>query len=112
MHCCNWAVLSSITCVASPRNRPRKAFPEADSRRTSPSPVGRSYIVYTTVTKSPDSLPGSQTRAGRRSRRFTRRSRAEHPRLEVRRNLESRLEDDEPLLGHLADGVGGPFLRV
>src|SRR5438067_5206313 len=61
MHCCNWAVLSSITCVYVSSRRPRKAFSEADSPTGTPLPRTRSYIVPSAVTKSPDSLSSGQT---------------------------------------------------
>src|SRR5689334_975609 len=62
MHCCNWAVLSSITCVLVSSRRPRKALSEADSPVSSPMPRARSYMVPGAVTKSPHLLSLKQTR--------------------------------------------------
>src|SRR5512133_819302 len=158
MHCCNWAVLSSITSVSVSSRRPRKALSEANSHRAPLLPGVRSYMVAGAVTKSPDSLSSQQTQrtldAAPGSVRVAldgTASEAGHPedreheaheadgdpdpgdeeqeddpdtdecdayadhrvRVPAQPQTEtSRLENDEPLLGHLADRVGGAFLRV
>src|SRR6476661_5699981 len=63
MHCCNWAVLSSITLVSVSSRRPRKALSEADSRGAPLAPGVRSYIVAERVTKSPLLLSPAQTQS-------------------------------------------------
>src|ERR1700746_3858834 len=62
MHCCSWAVLSSIPLVSVSSRRPRKALSEADFRRAPLVPGTRSYIVAGAVTKSPYSLSREQTK--------------------------------------------------
>src|SRR6266550_989282 len=62
MHCCNWAVLSSITSVSVSSPKARKALLEADSSRTPVLPGVRSYMVAGAVTKSLDLLSPQQTK--------------------------------------------------
>src|SRR5215472_10292259 len=61
MHCCNWAVLSSITLVSVSSRRPRKALSEADFHGAPLAPGTRSYIVAGAVTKSPHLLSSVKT---------------------------------------------------
>src|SRR5438067_6645531 len=105
MHCCNWAVLSSITCLfVSPYQTP-KAFSEADFPEAPLCPWRRSYIVPSDVTKSPYSLSTAQTHEKATDTRF---------RIPALPSGETflRLKNHEPLLSHLADRVGRALLRV
>src|SRR5437868_160432 len=51
MHCCNWAVLSSITCVSVSSRRPRKGRSEADSGRAPLAP-GTDLTSYLALSQS------------------------------------------------------------